>query len=414
MIRKIVVVLGTLGVFAFGIAVISVMGALRPEPERKPPEARTPAAFVQEVAYEPVSLSVYAQGEVRPRREIALTTQVGGRIVSVSPDFVDGGVIEEGEVLVRLEDADYRSAVTRSQARVAAAEQALAIEKAEAELALRDFKELSGTEAAPSALTLRRPQLAAAQAEYDAARADLTDARLALKRTRIVAPYDGRVRSISADVGQFVGAGAELGRVFSTDVAEVRLPLTDADLARLDLPFAFEAELGDGPVVHFSADVAGKRRQWDGHVVRTDAAIDPGTRQIAAIAQVQEPYGTGADDGFPMAIGLFVDAEIEGPTIDRAIVLPRLAVDDGNVVYTLAEDDTVERTPVELAAFTPAGAIVIGGLEEGQRVVVSRLPTSVGKKVRPLTPGAVDANEEPVSEGDRVAAGSGGSAVGAN
>lgn len=402
MARKIITILSTIGTFAgillIGFAITSLMGAARPDFERKEAEPRLPAAFYEEARYEPVKLTVFAQGEVRPRREIALTNQVAGRITAVSDTFVDGGVIKAGDVLVRLESADYESALTRARARVASARQTLQIEEAEAELAARDYRDLTGGDADASALTLRQPQLARVKAEYDAAQADLADAELAVRRTRIVAPFDGRVRGISADIGQFVGPGSELGRVFSTDAVEVRLPLTDADLARLTLPFAFEAASGEGPQVTLSARAAGRERQWTGHVVRTDAAIDPRTRQISAIVRVDDPYGQGADKsgvaeggrGFPLAIGLFVSAEIEGPVIERAVTLPRLAVQqegEAAIVYTLDDEDTVVRTEISVAATTPDGVVVTDGLTEGQRVLVSRLPTAVGKKVRPLRPG---------------------------
>lgn len=415
MFRKFATIAGTIGtvvgILLLGVAITSLMGAARPEFERQEAEPRLPAAFYEEAAYEPVQLTVFAQGEVRPRREIALTTQVSGRITDVSDDFVDGGSISEGDVLVRLESADYESALTRARARVASARQALQLAEAEAELAARDYRELTGNRGDASALTLRQPQLAGARAEYEAAQADLADAELAVRRTRITAPFDGRVREIAADIGQFVPAGAQLGRVFNTDAVEVRLPLTDADFARLNLPFAYEAEPGEGPEVTLTARAAGKERRWTGHVVRTDAAIDPRTRQIAAIVRVLDPYGAGADKrdapegtaGFPLAIGLFVSAEIEGPVIERAVTLPRLAVQEEEgraVVYTLLDDDTVERTEVSVAATTPAGVIITDGLEPGQRVLVSRLPTAVGKAVRPLRPGEDPEPPAPAEEAD--------------
>ena len=419
--RKVLTILGTLGTFvgiiALGVVITSIMAAARPDRERQEAAPRLPAAFVQDAEYAPVRLTVSAQGEVRPRREIALTTQVGGRIVAVSDDFVDGGVIEEGEVLVRLESADYESALTRARARVATARQGLQLEEAEAELAARDYAELTGERGDASALTLRQPQLARAKAEYDAALADLADAELAVERTRITAPFAGRVREIGADVGQFVGPGSQLGRAFSTDAAEVRLPLTDADLARLDLPFAFEAAPGEGPEVALSARAAGKLRRWTGHVVRTDAAIDPTTRQIAAIVRVEDPYGAGADfgsdpDGFPLAIGLFVDAEIAGPVLDRAVTLPRLAVQEDGTAYVLDADDAVQRREVSVAAFTGDGVIVTDGLEPGERVLVSRPPTGVGGKVRPLREGEDEG--APLEDADGVGADAGGGSIGVN
>ncbi|MGV6819854.1 MAG: efflux RND transporter periplasmic adaptor subunit [Parvularcula sp.] len=398
MIRKLFVVGGNIAILAAFIMLFVMMNQMKPKPETKVVETKPPAAYVEEVHLSPVSLTVMAQGEVRPRREIALTPEVSGKIVFVSDKFVDGGIFKKGDLLVRLEDADYRLALTRARARVATALQALEVERAESELARQDFEELNGQRgSSASALTLRKPQLARAEAEYNAAKADLADAELALDRTQLRAPFDGRVRSIAANIGQFVSPGSRIGELFSTDVAEVRLPLSDSDLAKLRLPFAFSAPYGKGPEVRFTSLAAGQQRVWTGSLVRVAAAIDPGTRQISAIAQVKDPYGQGSHNGFPMAIGLFVTAEIAGPEIDNATVLPRIAVHEDGYVYTLNEANEVQRTPITVAASTAAGVVVIGGLDEGDRVVVSRLNVAVGTKITPLDPNNPDAAVEDAS-----------------
>jgi RND family efflux transporter MFP subunit len=412
MIRKLIVIIGNLGVLAAFVVGIFILGQMKPQPERGEPQSFDPVAFVETVDFAPVQLRVFAQGEVRPKQEIFLTPQVGGKIVSVSPDFAAGGLIREGETLVQIEDADFRLAVTRAQAQVAQAEQALKIERAESELAQQDYQELSGLsdQGAPSDLALRRPQLARVEAEYQAALANLRDAQLALSRTQVKAPFSGRVRQINANVGQFVSPGFQLGQVFSTDVAEIRLPLTDEDLARLDLPLAFTDD-GTGPDVTLSTIAAGKMRTWTGRVKRVDAAIDASTRQISAIVEVKDPYGAGADDGFPLAIGLFVDAEISGPKLDRAITLPRIAVQNDNTVYTIDDENRIVSNTVTVATYTRDGAIITDGLSSGDRVVISRLNAPVGSKVRPLDPNdpsAADDTEEDDADAGGVTAAAGG------
>ncbi|WP_036767015.1 efflux RND transporter periplasmic adaptor subunit [Parvularcula oceani] len=395
--RKILVIAVSLAVPVGFFVLISVLGSMRPERERQEAETQAPAVFVEDAEFEPVALKVYTQGEVEPRREIQLTSQISGVITEVSDSFADGGVFEAGEVLVRLEDADYELAKTRAEAQVAQASQALAIEQAEAALARQDYEELAGGEGTPSGLTLREPQLARAEAEFESAKANLRDAELALERTTIEAPFAGRVRSIGADVGQFVSPGTQLGQVFSTAAVEIRLPLTDADLARLDLPLAFT---GEGPRVNLSTSVAGALREWEGRIVRVDAAVDPTTRLISAIARVDDPYGANADDGFPLAVGLFVDAVIEGPALDRALVLPRLAVQDDGTVYVVDEENRLRRREVTVAARTPEGVIVTAGVEPDERVVVSRLPTAVGNVVRPLSADEAAASEPAEDEAE--------------
>lgn len=401
MIRKLIVILGNLGVIAAFIVAFSIMAAMKPKPEEQEPRSLAPTAFVEEVSYSPTTLKVYAQGEVSPKHEITLTSQVGGKITSVSNDFAAGGVIREGDVLIQIEDADYRLAVTRARAQVATARQSLEIAKAEAELARKDYEELSGlTDGdSPSDLTLRRPQLARAEAEYQSALANVQEAELALSRTKIRAPFNGRVRSIAANTGQFVSPGYQLGRIFSSDVAEIRLPLTDEDLSRLDIPLAFNDQ-ENGPIVTLTANVAGKDRLWKGQIVRVDAAIDSSTRQISAIVEVKDPYGAAADNGFPLAMGLFVNAEIEGPSLASAAIVPRSALQNDSTVYTLTSDNIVEQKSVTVVARTAEGVIITEGLEEGDRVVVSRLTAPVGSKVRPLDPDNPTFVEEEAEESD--------------
>lgn len=390
MIRKLLVVFGTIGTvvatIAFFVIVIGILAANKPQPEKQEPQSFAPTVFVETVEYEPTQLHVYAQGEVRPKQEIDLTTQVGGKITEVSDAFAPGGVIKEGQKLVQIEDTDYRLAVTRARAEVAQAKTALDIEQAEAELARQDYEELQGLSGGdgPSELTLRRPQLARAEANYQAALANLRDAELALSRTSVKAPFTGRVRSINANTGQFISPGASLGRIFSTDVAEIRLPLTDDDLGRLNLSLAFN-DPEKGPLVDLSAIAAGAERHWTGRIVRVDAAIDASTRQVAAIVQVKDPYGAGADDGFPLAMGLFVDAVIEGPALDRAVILPRISIVEGDNVFVVTDENTVSKRRVTIAAYTRDGAIITSGLEEGERVAVSRVTVNDGGEVRPLT-----------------------------
>jgi RND family efflux transporter MFP subunit len=381
------------------IGVVVGLVATAEQPERAEVVARPTAVFVAEAEPAPIQLTVRTQGEVTPLTEIDLVSQVSGRITYVNPNFVNGGFFEAGETLVRLEDADYRLAVTRASALVAQRRQQLIREQAEAELALEEWEALGEGEA--SALTLREPQMAEAQAQLAAAEASLAEARLNLSRTRISAPFEGRVRMKSADVGQFVGPGARLGRVFSTDRAEVRLPLTNAELATLGMPLAFQAsEQGPGPAVMLTASVAGELRSWEGYVVRTDSAIDPQTRTMSAIVEVTDPYGTAAESsGAPLAIGLFVNAEIEGRTIDYAYALPRSALRGSSQVFVAQLDGTLSVRDVTVADSTADRVIITSGVTAGERVVVSPLRGAAnGMLIRALGPDGEPLDPEPEAE----------------
>lgn len=377
--------------FAF-IVLYIVLAAAAPQAERAEVVARPSAVFVTAAALSPVQLSVTTQGEVTPLTEIDLTAQVSGRITYVNPNFVDGGFFEAGEVLVRLEAADYRLAVTRAEALVAQSRQALVREQAEAELAREEWESLGEGEA--SALTLREPQMAEARAQLASAQATLDEARLNLSRTRITAPFEGRVRAKSADLGQYVGPGAGLGRVFATNRVQVRLPLTNAELATLNLPLAFHAnETNPGRPAHLSANVAGQVRNWEGLLVRSESAIDPQTRTMSAIIEVEDPYGEAAEAaGAPLAVGLFVNARIDGRELDNAIVLPRSALRGADQVYVAQLDGTLAIHQVTVIDTSSERVVVTSGVEPGDRIVTSPLRGAAnGMLVR-----ALDANGDPL------------------
>ncbi len=323
-----------------------------------------------------VNLQVNAQGEARPQIEIDLVPQVGGQIIKVSPNFIQGGTFKKGETLLWIEPVDFEIAVIQAEADVAQTEQVLIREIAEGDIARRDYEELGrGT---PTALVLREPQRAQAEAAVKAAKGRLQTAKLQLERTKVRAPFDGRIRAKSSDVGQFVSPGARLGQIFSTDVIEVRLPLTDSDLYRADLPLAYAAKnRADAPKVELSAVVAGQKRVWIGHLMRTDSVIDVQTRALSAIVEVYDPYGKGrSEDGFPLAPGLFVDARIAGRSFENVVVIPRDGLRPEDKVYLSDDKGKVEIRDVSVIDSNAERAVIADGIEAGELVVLSPMEPS--------------------------------------
>jgi len=361
------------------IAIILVLGiggfiavqAMKPEAEKSDEPRAGLNVFAEPVREVALTLTVEAQGEVRPKTEIEVAPQTSGRIAYVSPDFIDGGFIRRGQVLVRIDAQDYELGVVRARSTVASAEQRLAREVAESELALQDLEDLGMTDASP--LARREPQLAEAQASLDAAKSQLKDAELALARTAVIAPFDGRVRERSVDIGQVVSPGQPLGRIFGNDTVEVSLPLKDAELGRLGLPIAFaDSEETPGPDVIFTATVGGEPRTWKGKVVRTGAAVNSQTRQINVIAELKDPFGKGADNGAPMAPGLFVNAQIQGRSLDRVMVAPRSALRGDDQLY-IGDPKTGKLSirTVDIEHSDRDGAYFHGSAEAGELAITS-------------------------------------------
>ena len=319
-----------------GIGSFVVLGQMKPPPEEKERGPKGLVVFTEPVAKQNISLSIEAQGQAKPRREVDLSPQVGGRVTFVSENLVNGGFVKKGELLVRIEDADYKLAAVRTNSAVASARQTLARVEAEAELARRELEELGIED--PSALALKEPQLAEARASLAAAEAQAADANLQLRRTGVYAPFDGLILENSVDVGQYVSPGRSLGRVFATDVIEIELPIPNEELGDIGLPIAFNAsETNPGPKVTLRANVGGFDRAWIGNVARTGAQVDPGTRLVSVIAEVRDPFGEGADGDAPLAPGLFVTATIEGRQVDDVFVAPRAALRGLDAIYVVEE-----------------------------------------------------------------------------
>ena len=369
---RVISVLLPIGILAVvGVGGMIALSAIQPEPE-KAEEARGGLnVFAEPVRRTDLTLVVESQGEVKPRREIIVAPQISGRISYVSPDFIDGGFINKGQLLVRVEAADYELAVVRAQSSVASAEQALAREEAEAELARQDILDLGISDASP--LARREPQLAEARASLESAKAQLKDAQLALDRTAVYAPFAGRVRERNVDIGQVVSVGQSLGQIFANDVVEVALPLKDAEMGRLGLPLAFSStKEKPGPDVTFRATVGGVEREWHGQVVRTAAAVNSQTRQINVIAELQDPYGAGADGDAPLAPGLFVSATVQGETLNDVLVAPRGALRGQDRLFIgLPDEGQLSIRNVDLIYSDADGAYIASGAEPGELAIVS-------------------------------------------
>jgi RND family efflux transporter MFP subunit len=382
--KKLLALLVPLLILAVGVAGAVVMIKARPEPEVREPEVVPPLVRVQEVAFESVRFRVRSQGTVSPRTESVLVPEVAGRVIEVAPSFVSGGFFERDDVLLRIDPMDYRQAVVQAEAEVARARLLLAREEAEAEVAIREWQDIDGGEAPP--LTRREPQLAEARAAVNAAEAMLARAQRDLDRTEIRAPYDGRIRAKQADVGQFVAPGTPLATVYAVDHAEIRLPIPDDDLAYVELPLVYRGD-SDGvprPRVTLSADFAGQRFEWTGRIVRTEGEIDPRSRLVYAVARVDDPYGRASNPNRPpLAVGLYVNAEIDGRDVDGVVVLPRSAMRGADRLLIVDDENRLRFRSVDVVRAVNEEVVIGGGLAAGERVCLSPLSAVTdGMRVR--------------------------------
>jgi RND family efflux transporter MFP subunit len=386
-----------LGVGFFGARTILQNKA---EPNRRP-QAPASRLTVEATALKPqdYQINVNTYGTIQAQTESALVSQVAGNIVEVSPNFREGGFFRKGETLVRIDPTDYRSEVQIAETTLVQSYLTLKEEEARAEQALRNWARL-GQAGTPSDLVLRKPQMDAARAAIDANRIRLERAKRNLERTKIVAPYAGRVLRKNVDVGQFVGTGAQLAQLYAVDYVEVRLPLHSQQLQYVALPEEYRGTSNNqGPKVQFVARTGQQSHLWEGRITRTEGIFDEQSRQLFVVAQIPNPY-RNANDGKPsLKLGQFVEAEIEGQSLKEAIVIPRAAIYQGNEVV-LIKDGKLQRKAITVLWSNADEAVVSAGLQAGDLLAltpVGSLPS--GTEVNAIVDGKP--SREEVSDGER-------------
>ena len=368
MLRTIVRILVGVVILALAVIVAIAMTSMKSPPPKKERADLDPLVDVIVLEQMTTNFEIHSQGTVRPRTETVLSAEVSGTIISISPKFVAGGVFHSGEVLLRIDPTNYE----------------VALEQADALVSQRTI-EHEGAKKLRSQGYRAESELASATAALAAAKAERVRAQRNLERTSIRLPYDGMVRAKETDLGQFVSSGTRLGVVFATDYAEIRLPLTDMDLAYVDLPGAVEiAESGvaDGPAVTLSATQKGKPVEWAAKIVRTEGVVDEKSRVTYAVASVVDPYQLHGD-GNSMPMGTFVAATIEGAVAENIIRVPRSVVRGSDELVFVDSENKLDIRNVEIVRSDADYAFISGGAKAGERVVVTVLETAInGLQVR--------------------------------
>ncbi len=347
-----------------GFAVLGSVGmmTMKPEPQKKDIDTRDP--LVDILVLEPLSTTfqVRSQGTVRPRTETILSAEVSGTITRISPKFIAGGVFQAGEELMRVDPTNYT----------------VVVDKAEALVKQRQI-EFDGAQKLRNQGYRAESELASAAAALASAKAELVRANRDFERTYIRLPYEGIVRAKETDIGQFVTPGSRLGVVFATDYAEVRLPLTDLDLAFVNLPDAAEITSsggGNGPMVTLTAVQQGIEKSWRAQIVRGEGVVDEKSRVTYAVARIKDPYQLHGE-GNPLPMGTFVAARIDGSEVLNVMRVPQSAVRGSGQLLFIDNDNKLRIRQVEVIRSDAEYAYIRDGATVGERVVLTTLETPI-------------------------------------
>ena len=367
-------------IIGFGVLGFVLLIVFRPQPAAQAPPRRVPLVVTAPADVRSGNLTIRGSGTVRPKSQIVMSSQVAGRVEWVSSAFASGGRFEEGDLLLRIEEADYVNRVDAASAAVAQRQVEVLQWEEEQALAREEYQRMLAREgmdapdsASLSSLIFREPQLQAAQAGLRSAEAQLADARLALGRTRLVAPFDGIVRSKSVDVGQYVAPGQNLGSLYDTDEVEIVVPLTDTEASLVE--GLWDAGAGDEATripATVRATFGGREYEWPAYVDRAEGALNEETRAVDVVVRVPDPFmSDDAGRRPPLLLGTYASVDIQGVAREAYAVLPRMALRDGDAVYVIENDTLLVVRPALVLQEIGGDVFVSADVAAGEPVVVS-------------------------------------------
>lgn len=327
---------------------------------------------VKRGAYTP---TVIATGTVQPAKDVILTPQVGGEVIRLSDNFIPGSYVKRGEVLIRINPADYQNTLQLRKRDLAQARSDLSVEMGMQDVAREDYQAI-GEELTieNQELVLRKPQLEAASANVEAAEAMVNQAELDLDRTTIRAPFDAHIISRSTNVGAQIPPGTQLGRLVGMDEYWViaNIPVSKVNW----LSFADDSKSGSDVRILSKNWSAGQFRR--GKLFRLVGALDAQTRLARAIISVSDPMNrkTPADSIPPLMIGTFVETQIEAREIPDVVRLSRDHLRQKETVWVL-EDGKLRIRKVDIVFEDASYAYIRSGLADADLVVTTDLATVV-------------------------------------
>ena len=398
-------------VLVLAITISILLVRLSPKAERQIPVETGRLVEVIPVKAETLTMTVESYGTVQPREVLKLVAEVRGQIVDIHPSFKEGGFIQKGAVLIRIDPRDYQLEVERRRVQVSQARAELRrlkqevvnlgasikIAKSDVALAQKEvlrLKTLSGKKVVAQTtldqaeqrylvslerlqgfenqLALTGPLQEQFEAQRDMAKVMLRQAELALERSSIVAPFDARILERSIEKGQHVNSGQLLGSIYR-DAAfelEVRIPVRELKWLPADITS------GNPLFADIILTNDEKRYVWKGRVVRIKAHMEEKTRTLPVVVEVEEALPIGSNRSlFPLRPGMFVTVKIKGKKIGRAFTLPRYVIYPGDVVY-IFQDNRLKIKPVHILRSFKDTVIVDQGLSDGELVIKTPLSTA--------------------------------------
>jgi RND family efflux transporter MFP subunit len=347
-----------LAIVLLSVLSLGLMKKCKPEAKKEERSFAHPSVEVFTITATNQQLNIVSQAVVSSRREVLLASEVAGKVNEVSPQWKRGGSVKENEVLLRLDAADFTATRARMESMLAQAQENLALESAQAEMAIREWQRVSKDEASP--LTRRDPQINRARALLASAQADLEKAKRDEERTILRAPFAGRVRQSNVELGSYLAPGFTVGELYADDDLELHIPASLED-------FPFLAKQGRFKI---EAMMGKETQSWDAEIVRFDGEIDRKSNSARIIAKIL-PNGKI----YP-PVGLFVRTLLPTAPINDLTKIPRSGLHEESSVLVVRDTSTIHVQPIQIIR-ADQNDLYVKGLKTGDRICVTRLQVAL-------------------------------------
>ncbi|WP_051305454.1 efflux RND transporter periplasmic adaptor subunit [Desulfogranum mediterraneum] len=349
-----------------------------PQARHLPPEQHAVQVHTVTAHFGPSPTVIPAMGVVSPAQSIELKAELSGEVMAISEQLLPGGRFAAGEAMLRLDPREYQLALRQKKSAVAQARNDLDLEEGNQLVARREL-ELSGEEVSEveRSLMLRKPQLSSLETALAIARADHELARLDLERTILSAPFNGIVQERTVNVGSLVSSATTLARFIGSDRYWVEVSVPEAQLSWIAV--ADVRGRGGAEVRVYNPTAWGKERFRRGRVIQLLPALESQGRMARLLIEVDDPLALEAEQqGEPrLLIDSFVRVAIQGTPLASALSLPRAYLRDGDEVWLLDRDGTLDIRQVTIAYKNQDRVLVTAGVEEGEELIVSDLVAPV-------------------------------------
>ncbi|MCG2589046.1 efflux RND transporter periplasmic adaptor subunit [Rhodohalobacter sulfatireducens] len=370
-------ILISFGILIAGAAIILLIFNTEPEAQRSGATKQT-AMLVNTVQVERSNFTptISAMGTVVPSQDVMLSPRVGGQIIQLSENFTPGGYVEEGEMLLQIDPADYRNALQQRISELQQAQTNLEIEMGRQNVARQDYELLDDSLTNENrSLVLREPQLNAARSNVQSAEAAVEQAELNLERTTIRAPFDAYILSRNVNLGSQVSPGDELARLVGRDTYWIETTVPLRHLRWIDVP---QNGNGGSPVTIRNRSVWDEDEYREGSLFRLVGTLTDETRLARILVEVPDPHGYEQEnsDRPRLMIGSYVVADIQAQEIQNVVRLSRDYVRQNDTIW-VNENDTLRIRDAEILFRDANYAYITEGIEDGEHVVTTNLSTVV-------------------------------------